>query len=100
MTKTMHAFRKAVFSTCAAVVFMVVAGALPALGLDAPSSLNERTELSASSEAMAWMPPAKSRKHVRHFRGQAARVASLARPACGWSASSCDRPVLMLGIGF
>jgi hypothetical protein len=80
---------------------MVAATALPALGLDAPSSLNERTELSSSSEAMAWAPQAKSRKHVRHLRVQPARVASLARPACGWSTSSCDRPYpLMLGIGF
>ena len=99
MTKAKHIFRKAVLSTGAAVAFMVAAGALPALGLDAPSSLNERTELSWSSEAMAWAPQARSRRHARTFRAQPARVASLARPACGWAA--CDRPYpLMLGIGF
>ncbi|MFO1110985.1 MAG: hypothetical protein U1E61_17545 [Bradyrhizobium sp.] len=86
-----------VLSIGAAVAVIAAACAAPAAAYDA-----EPVATSAASTAMAWVPPGKSQpKRVRHVRAAPARVASLARPGCGWSTSLCDRPfVLMIGIGF
>ena len=91
----MRKLSKAVLSTGVAVLAMTVACALPAAAYDA-----EPAAISAASAVMAWVPQAKSKaRHVRHVRAQPARVASLARPGCGWTA--CDRQfVLMIGVGF
>jgi hypothetical protein len=78
----------------AAIVLATNLVVLPAAGSDA-------APVAPPSAAMAWVPDAKSKaRHVKHVRVHPARVASLARPDCGWSAP-CDRQfVLILGIGF
>ena len=95
MTGTMRKMSKAVLSTGVAVLAMTAVFSLPAAAYDAEPA----AEPSASA-AMAWSPQVKSKaRHVRHVRAQPARVASLARPGCGWTA--CDRQfVLMIGVGF
>jgi hypothetical protein len=86
-----------ILSTGAAVALMTMLGA-------APSAASETAPVAVAtpSAAMAWVPPGKSKtRHVRQVRGHPARVASLARPTCGWPVSSCDQQfVLILGIGF
>jgi hypothetical protein len=84
-----------------AVAMMMALGGQPAAASDEPSSgaAVEKIDPSTSS-AMTW---ARSKaRQVRYVRSQPTRVASLARPGCGWYGwSACGRPfVLMLGIGF
>lgn len=85
--------------------FLMGAAIAALSGLPAAAYDVDPAAISLASEAMAWVPPtnlkdAKSKpRHVRHARAQPARVASLAKPGCGWS--PCERQfVLMLGVGF
>ncbi len=96
MTGTMRRSSKALLMGAAVAVL----SAMPAAAYDV-----EPAAISIASDAMAWVPPAnlkeaKSKpRHVRQVRAQPARVASLARPGCSWSA--CERQfVLMIGVGF
>jgi hypothetical protein len=86
-----------ILSTGAAVTLVTTLGA-------APSAASEAAPVAVAppSVAMAWAAQGKSKtRHVRQVRGHPARVASLARPTCGWPVSSCDQQfVLILGIGF
>jgi len=98
-----YRFRRVMLALAAAGA-MIALGGFPAVASDEPSSVatSEKIEPSTSS-AMAWALQAKSRaRHVRYIRSQPTRVASLARPGCGWYGwSACERPfVLMVGIGF
>ncbi len=89
---------KTILSFGAAVVLMAMVPALPAAAGDAP---NAAAAAASSSDAMAWARAWKSKRYVRQVRGYPARVASLAKPGCGWYASACDRPfVLILGISY
>ena len=94
MPRTMRKLSKTL-SIGATVIATAAVCVLPAAAYDAEPA----AEPSASA-AMAWAPQVKSKaRHVRHVRAQPARVASLARPGCGWTA--CDRQfVLMIGVGF
>jgi hypothetical protein len=78
----------------AAVALATILVALPAAGSDA-------APVAPSSAAMASAPQGKSKaRHVKHVRVHPARVASLARPGCGWFAPCDGQFVLILGIGF
>ena len=94
MTGTMRGLPKTL-SIGATLVAMAALCVVPAAAYDA-----EPVAAPSASAAMAWAPQVKSKsRHVRHVRAQPARVASLARPGCGWTA--CDRQfVLMIGVGF
>jgi len=86
-----------ILSTGAAVTLVTTLGAAPSAASEAAP-----VAVAPSSVAMAWATQGKSKtRHVRQVRGHPARVASLARPTCGWPVSSCDQQfVLILGIGF
>ena len=89
---------KTILSFGAAVALMAMVPALPAAASDEPSAA---VATASSSSAMAWARAWKSKRYVRQVRGYPARIASLARPGCGWYASACDRPfVLILGISY
>ena len=92
---------KTILSFGAAVALMAMVTALPAAAGDAPSATAAAAS-SSSSDAMAWARAWKAKRYVRQVRGYPARVASLARPSsCGWYASACDRPfVLIVGISY
>lgn len=94
MAGTMRKLSKTL-SIGATAIAMAAVCVLPAAAYDA-----EPAAAASVSAAMAWTPQAKSKaRHVRRVRAQPARVASLARPGCGWSA--CERQfVLMIGVGF
>jgi hypothetical protein len=82
-----------------ALAFMAMVPALPAAAGDEPETA--AATASSASDAMAWARAWKSKRYVRQVRGYPARVASLARPGCGWYVTSCDRPfVLILGISY
>ena len=90
---------KTILSFGAAIALMAMVPALPAAASDAPSATVAAA--ASSSDAMAWARAWKSKRYVRQVRGYPARVAALARPGCGWYASACDRPfVLILGISY
>ena len=99
MTGTMRTPLKTILSFGAAVALMAMVLALPAAASDEPNAAVATA--SSPSDAMAWARAWKSKRYVRQVRGYPARIASLARPGCGWYASACDRPfVLILGISY
>ena len=93
----MRKIPRIILSTGAAVTLMTALGAAPSAASEAAA-----VAVAPPSAAMAWAAQGKSKtRHVRQVRSHPERVASLARPTCGWPASSCDRQfVLILGIGF
>ncbi|HKU04691.1 MAG TPA: hypothetical protein VJR30_01375 [Bradyrhizobium sp.] len=96
----MRNIRDVIVPIGAAIAVAASLCAVPAVAGDAATEVNIAP--SSARAAMAWAPRGKSGiRQVRHIRNHPARVASLAKPGCGWSASQCDRQfVLILGIGF
>lgn len=88
---------KAILSLAAAVALAMAWSTLPATAYDV-----EPGSIPPAPAALMRAQQVKSKPgKIRNVRAQPARVVSLARPDCFWSASFCGRPfVLMIGIGF
>lgn len=99
----MRKIADAFISVVAVVAVAMIVSAPAAVASDTPL-LTQRQVSEPSSVSPAAAPAQQATSRTRQMRRapvRLARVASLARPGCGWFVSSCDRDfVLILGIGF